>query len=226
MSYSRRFKVIKKAIYKKSKPSLNGIDEKLSKYLDFDQGFFIEAGANDGHTQSNTYYLENKLGWQGLLVEGIPELFKKCKKLRKNSVVKNCALVSTEFEETAVTMHYANLMSVVEGALKNERDQCKHISAGVDVQKLEGSYSVQVPARTLGSLLDELPAPADIDFFSLDVEGYELQVLQGLNIAKHRPKFILVEARFFEEVNSFLISNHYAMLEQLSYHDYLYRDMS
>ena len=48
-----------------SKPGLNGLDDKLEKYLDYTNGFFIEAGGNDGFLQSNTYYLEKfkKLEW-------------------------------------------------------------------------------------------------------------------------------------------------------------------
>ena len=42
------------------KPALNGLDNKLEGYLNYKNGFFIEAGANDGYSQSNTNYLEKK----------------------------------------------------------------------------------------------------------------------------------------------------------------------
>jgi len=218
---------IKRRLYKNPRPSLNDLDRKLEKYLNFEKGFFIEAGANDGYSQSNTYFLERKRKWSGILVEGIPELFEKDKKQRVRSVVHNCALVSNEFSDSTVLMHYAHLMSVVQGSLKTEDEQNKHIKAGVDSQNLEKSYSVTVPARTLESVLDEFSNLPDIDFFSLDVEGYELDVLKGTNLAKYRPKYILVEilvkARFFEEVNSFLESHNYEMIEKLSHHDFIYR---
>ncbi len=218
---------IKRRLYKNPRPSLNDLDRKLEKYLNFEKGFFIEAGANDGYSQSNTYFLERKRKWSGILVEGIPELFEKAKKQRVRSVVHNCALVSNEFSDSTVLMHYAHLMSVVQGSLKTEDEQNKHIKAGVDSQNLEKSYSVTVPARTLESVLDEFSNLPDIDFFSLDVEGYELDVLKGTNLAKYRPKYILVEilvkARFFEEVNSFLESHNYEMIEKLSHHDFIYR---
>lgn len=78
-----------------------------------------------------------------------------------------------------------------------------------------------MPARTLESILNDLPQVPPIDFFSLDVEGYELNVLQGLNIERYRPKYILVEAWCYDEVNQFL-SDLYDMVEQMSYHNYLY----
>jgi FkbM family methyltransferase len=213
---------IKRRIYKNPRPSLNDLDRKLEKYLNFDKGFFIEAGANDGYSQSNTYFLEKIRGWSGVLVEGIPELFEKAKARRKKSVVYHCALVSSEFQNSTVTMHYAHLMSVVEGSLKTKEEQDKHVKAGLDVQHLEKSYSVTVPARTLEAILDEHINLPDIDFFSLDVEGYELDVLKGMNLNRYRPKYLLVEARFFEEVNSFLESHGYEMIEKLSPHDCLY----
>jgi FkbM family methyltransferase len=205
------------------RPSLNDLDRKLSKYLDFRGGFFIEAGANDGYSQSNTYFLETRLGWRGVLVEGIPELFEKCRQLRTNSKTYNCALVSPDFPDPTITMHFAGLMSVVEGSMKSQEAQDAHVHAGLDVQNLAGSYSVEVPARTLASILENLPEARSIDLFSLDVEGHELEVLKGLDPSRFRPRFILVEARFFDEVNEFLAGHDYEIVEQLSHHDYLYR---
>jgi FkbM family methyltransferase len=212
----------KRRLRKSLRPALNDLDRKLEKYLNFDEGFFIEAGANDGYSQSNTYYLEKRRRWKGILVEGIPELFEKASKQRIQSVVYCCALVSNQFSGATVQMHYANLMSVVEGSLKTRQEQDAQIERGVAKQNLGQSYSVTVPARTLESILEEYSGLPNIDFFSLDVEGYELSVLEGLNLARYRPKYILVEARFFDEVNSFLEKNYYQMIERIGVYDVLY----
>lgn len=164
------------------------------------------------------------MGWRGLLVEGIPELYEACKEERPASVVKNCALVAPDFSAQTVTMHYCNLMSVVDGSMKSTEMQEQHLKAGFDVQKIENKYSVEVPARTLSSLLDEMAGLERIDFFSLDVEGYELDVLKGLDFSRHRPVYILVEARFFDEINDYLTGQAYTVVEQLTHHDYLYKD--
>jgi len=205
-----------------SKPGLNGLDDKLEKYLDYTNGFFIEAGGNDGFLQSNTYYLEKFKNWNGILVEGIPELYKKCKRERRNSKVYNYALVSNDFKESYVEMHFANLMSVVDGSIKSEEGQRKHIENGVQVQDLKESYSVKVVARTLESILDDLKLPIKIGFLSLDVEGYELEVLKGLNLKKYQPTYILVEARNFNDINDYL-TKEYELVEQMTYHDYLFK---
>ncbi len=222
------FRALRRRLYeqlgnpKYSRPSLHDLDQKLAKYLNYRNGFFIEVGANNGYNQSNTYFLERMLGWNGVLIEAIPELYQKCRRERRSSRVYNCALVSNDYAGSSVEMHFVDVMSVVEGALKTEEAQADHIRTGLEVTKIKHTYRVQVPARTLKSILDEIPNISEIDFFSLDVEGYELNVLQGLNLQKYKPKYILVEARYFDEVNEFL-SGLYDLVEQLSYHDYLYR---
>lgn len=205
-----------------SHPSLNDLDQKLSKYLNKKSGFFIEVGANDGYCQSNTYYLEKKLDWTGLLVEGIPDLYRICKKTRKRSMVFHCALVAEAHKEPTVEMHYANLMSMVDGSLNGNNCHNEHLEKGREIQSLGRTYSVQVPARTLTSILDELDNLQQIDFFSLDVEGYELNVLKGLDLERYRPVYILVEANDYGSVDKYLTSHNYEQVEKLTDHDYLY----
>ncbi len=216
-------KTLIRKCYKNPRPALDNLDRKLEKYINYSGGFFIEVGANDGYSQSKTYFLEKKRGWRGILIEGIPCLSDKCKKERTKSIVYNCALVSNDFLHSTVTMHYAHLMSLVDGALfRGEKDQQKRIKAGLQVQRIDDTYSIEVPARTLESILDENENLPEIDFFSLAVEGFELQVLKGLNMSKYTPKYILVGPLSFDEVNSFLLG-HYDFVGQLSRRDYLYK---
>ncbi len=208
-----------------SRPSLNDLDRKLEKYLNYREGFFIEAGGNNGFKQSNTYYYERFHNWKGILVEGIPDLYNKCVLERPNSQVFNCALVEDGFSDSHVTMRYANLMSLVEGAQKGETDEEAHINRWLkreqEKQTNSKSYKVEVPARTLTSILDECNVDK-IDFFSLDVEGYELNVLKGLDFSKYRPKLMLIEARYKAEIDSY-IGEFYEEIDQLSHHDILYK---
>src|SRR5207248_1270594 len=101
--------------------------------------------ANDGFSQSNTYFLERFLGWSGILVEAIPELAERCRRLRRRSQVHQCALVSPDFGRTEIHMHYANLMSVVDGALQTRTAQEDHLRQGLEVQRLRSTYEVAVP---------------------------------------------------------------------------------
>lgn len=211
-------------IAKYSRPALNNLDVRLEKYLNYKNGFFIEVGANDGFSYSNTYYFENLRGWRGILVEAIPELFEKCHKLRKKSKVFNCALVSSDYKDAHIKIKYANLMSLVEGAMSDAKKEAEHIEKGLRCQKIDKSYTIDVPVRTLTSILDECKIK-EIDLFSLDVEGYELNVLKGLDFERYRPKYMCIEARFRKEIEEF-ICPYYEVIDELTEMDVLYKAKS
>lgn len=199
---------------------LNELDRKLESYIDFDNGIFVEAGANDGQNQSNTAYFARHRGWRGLLVEPIPELAARCRAARLESVVENCALVASGSDGQSVPMTYCGLMSVVEGGWSDPEAELAHVEAGRQVQSLT-TYHVDVPGRSLSGLLDQHKIE-HVDLLSLDVEGFERQALEGLDFRRHRPRFILVEARFREEIDELLLP-HYEAIAELSHHDVLYR---
>jgi FkbM family methyltransferase len=206
-----------------SLPAVEDIDRKLEAYLP-EKGIFVEAGAHDGFTQSNTYYLEWKKKWTGVLVEPIPHLYQECVKERSRSQVFNYALVPFEYQKDFVEMNYAYLMSTVDGALQSSEAQQQHL------QKAKGFYNVspyklQVPAKNLTAVLQQAGV-SKIDFLSLDVEGYELNVLNGLDFTKHAPDYILVEclnAREREKVEQYLLFKHYKSIDKLSRWNFLFQ---
>jgi len=197
-----------------SRPALNGLDRKLERYLDIDNGFFVEAGANDGFQQSNTYYFEKLRGWHGVLVEPIPELAAECRKNRRGPVVE-AALVAEDTPGATVPIRFAGLMSVLANPTASAIDPEQHVRTGLEVQHLPGSYTVEVPARTLSAILDELGVTREIDLLSLDVEGAEPMALRGLDLRRHGPRFICVEARNRPEIDAALGST-YEMVEVLT----------
>ena len=183
--------------------ALNELDLKLRNYLGEEPGIFIEAGGNDGISQSNTLYFERYHQWRGILVEGIPDLAAKCLTNRPRAWVENCALVPFDFDEPHVSMTYCNLMSVVDGAMKTPEEEAVHIATGEEVQQLQ-RYKVDVRTKTLSAIIEAYGAPK-IDLLSLDVEGYELQVLQGLDLERHGPSWMLIEARYRSDIDNYLV---------------------
>ena len=54
---------------------LDGLDKKLIAIMgNLHGGVYVEAGANDGIRQSNTYFLAKRRKWTGVLIEPIPRL--------------------------------------------------------------------------------------------------------------------------------------------------------
>jgi FkbM family methyltransferase len=200
--------------------ALDKLDLKLRPFLNFRNGFFVEAGANDGVAQSNTLYFEKYQAWTGLLIEPIPDLATRCRQNRPGCIVENCALVPFGYAAPTIEMRYCNLMSLVKGAMRSEEADLAHVQLGSEVQRV-ASYELPVPARTLTSVLEQHRITR-IDFLSLDVEGFELSALQGLDLARYRPAFLLVEARFGNEIDAFL-KPRYERVAQLSEHDVLYQ---
>jgi FkbM family methyltransferase len=224
-NYYNAYKPLLVDLFKKTFPShkkaLNNLDKKLQKYLNFKKGFFIEAGAYDGVNQSNTYFLEKAKKWNGILIEPMPVNFDKITLNRTVSAV-NCALVDSNFIDSEIKINYAGLMSVTNGVMG--KDQTKeHVANGIRLHNFKSSYQIRVEARTLSSIIDEFGSPS-IDFLSLDVEGAENFVLNGIDFERHRPKYILVEERKHNETMSLIESFQYIFLDQLTNHDYLYKD--
>jgi FkbM family methyltransferase len=206
-----------------SRPALHEMDRKLEPYLPFDGGFFVEAGANDGYVQSNTYYLEKFKSWKGILIEPIPELYELCVTERPQAKVFNCALVPEGHLERTVHMTYAGLMSLVAGAQGSSEADRAHVEAGT-MLGWDRNYEVDVTARTLTEVLDEA-GPTEIDLLSLDVEGYEPDVLTGLDLDRWAPRYLLIEAVDEERRRrlDYLLGERYERVDELSPLDVLYR---
>lgn len=178
-----------------SRMALHDLDRKLERHIGFDGGVFVEAGANDGVEQSNTYYLEKFRGWTGLLVEPEPGLAAACRRNRRARVAE-AALVAEDVPGATVVLNFAGLMSTVDGALGDAAATARHVATALSVQpELAGTRRVPVPARTLSALLDEAGLVRPVDLLSLDVEGGEAAALRGLDFSRHAPRFICVEAR-------------------------------
>lgn len=197
------------------------LNRKLLKYLPR-VGLFVEVGANDGIKQSNTLYLEHRLGWRGILIEPIPELYDQCSRNRPLARVFHSACSDPETAARGyIPMTECGLMSIVDGTLGGSAREMEWIHTGESLQDIK-SRKLKVPCRTLSSILDECGATV-IDFLSIDVEGHELSLLRGLDLSRHRPRFILVETihtdRFALES---LLGRSYRLVAQLTATDVLY----
>ncbi|MGH2916598.1 MAG: FkbM family methyltransferase [Solirubrobacteraceae bacterium] len=198
-----------------ARPALFGLDRMLAELMPWRGGTFLEAGAHDGFTQSNTYFLERHLGWTGILVEPVPELARKCSLRRPASRVVECALVGPEHASDSVQIHFGDLMSTT--------GDPTHAAQGLEVAG-RGAYSIAVAARTLDSVLDQ-GATEPLDVIVLDLEGRECDVLRGLDLERHGPRYLLIEALDLERARpslNALLADHYQPRDPPSGYDLIY----
>ena len=197
--------------------SIVDIADITNRYLNFNDGFFIEAGAADGLFQSTTHGLETGKNWKGILVEPNSAEYQSCIANRPNSKVFNCALVNPEYGWETIKMNYRTWHGADRGAVTSVSDSNINPIWGAHVSE----YNVR--ARTLDSILEE-EGISKIDFLSLDVEGYELNVLKGFNISKYKPSIVLVEIHSgteqLEDIKGLMVDYD---IEQVSTHDYLFK---
>jgi Methyltransferase FkbM domain len=126
-------------------------------------GFFVECGAFDGLTYSNTFYLERQLQWSGLMIEAGPINFKLALEKNRNvSLVPACLSLTTKPKVVNFPFaHYAGFKINENASLSTVKVQCLPF------------YSILLAMNR-----------TTIDLFSLDIEGNELDVLRTIPFDK------------------------------------------
>lgn len=194
-----------------SYPGLHDLDRLVQPFLTaFPRGTFLEIGAYDGYSKSNTYQLERSQGWHGILIEPLPVPFRICQKHRTKSVCYNVACVSAD-GPAEIELVDRGLMTVAPG-LVPEVEREKRIG--------QATESITAHTRTLSSIIDDSGFER-INFMSVDVEGAELEVLGGLDVGRHRPDVLLVETDRPEDIERALAGS-MKRAAQLSFHDYVF----
>lgn len=198
----------------------------LQNYLNYENGFYVELGANDGLKQSNTYYFEKYRNWSGSLIEPVPHKYLQCKKNRSKSNSIICAAcVGFDYKDKFVPIIYSNLMSVATNLESDITDSMAHAELGVkSLNSEENNFVFGAVAKTLNSILINESTPSNIDFMSLDVEGAEIEVLKGIDHNTFRFKYMLIESRNISLLQSYLTEHNYEYIDSLSDRDFLFRD--
>jgi len=175
--------------------SQHGEDYLLWNFFGFKrEGYFIEVGAFDGVYLSNTYSFES-VGWKGICIEPIPEMYALCAKNRENSICINAAAGADEQNHEKIGFFQDDMGLYASCVTSEESARFIEQSYENDNISYEGLKKYDVEVRSLNNILEtEQKKHQSIDFVSIDVEGFELDVLNGFNLKKYKPTVLLIEA--------------------------------
>ncbi len=145
-------------------------------------GYFVDVGANDGITLSNTYLLEKKYNWKGICIEPEPTNYDKLITNRSTICDKHVVFSkSNDIVEFAI-MGNNGLLSGIADYVKRDPNRQVEI--------------IMIPTMTLTDILDMYGAPRLIDYLTIDTEGTEIEVLKGLNMSKYIVGYLSIEHNY------------------------------
>jgi FkbM family methyltransferase len=147
-------------------------------------GFFVEFGATNGLANSNTWLLEKKYGWKGILAEPNPVWHSKLAANRGAAIDHRCVDASTGKMVTFLTTDASDpeLSSIAEFA---GGDHFAEVRAKGNV--------IQVETVSLNDLLIQHNAPVEIDYLSVDTEGSEYAILSQFDFSRYVVNLFSVE---------------------------------
>lgn len=151
-------------------------------------GFFVDIGANDGVTGSNTIFFEEEKNWSGVCIEPQPNIFEQLQQNRACEMVQCCV---TDHPGTMQFLQVsgANMLS----GLVDHLDE-KHKQRIADEQDPEkGSTVIDVECRTFSDVLGDR---TEIDYLNIDTEGAEMSILKCIDFAKYRIGCLTVENNY------------------------------
>lgn len=143
----------------------------------------VDIGANDGICGSNSRKLLEQ-GWYGLLVEPLPAVFAELK--TNSSALPHVTLAQLACSDRNGT---ASLRIGKDGEL----GQMSSLSTDPVIGENLAAGTTEVRTLTLGDLLSAHKIPEDFGVLLIDTEGWDLEVLKGMERTKHRPRIIVTE---------------------------------
>lgn len=169
------------------------IHEKL--FWDYKSGVFVDIGAHNGITFNNTYFFEKELGWTGICVEPIPEVFTKLSANRKCHCLQGCISDRAGREKFFRVSSPVAHVEMLSGLAKKyhptqlERLSCELSLNGGLIQPIE------VPCYVLNDVLKKNKIN-HVNLLSIDTEGGEFDILSSIDFSQYQIDVITVEDNY------------------------------
>lgn len=145
-------------------------------------GIFVDVGAHNGVSNSNTFFFEKKMHWTGICIEASPVMFKQLKRNRKCTCI-NVACYNKEGYEKFL-LHPVSYVSGLKEFLTKESKEYYF--------KDNSSKEITVQCKILNNILEQ-HSLFDIDYLSIDTEGADKIILESIDLDRFHIKVISVE---------------------------------
>ena len=194
-----------KFIINNRKSSRSQIFQDLFAYFFSDckrNGIFIEIGGGNGVDLSNTYFLEKKFKWKGVICE--PD-----SRLHTNILAKRKCFLETKPVSNSLNKNiYFHSKSLY--------NSYTSFSYSLAAKKLK--------SISLNNLIKKYQLGKNIDYISIDTEGNELDIIKNFNFNKYNVKIFTIEHNFKkrnrENIYKILKKNNYQrVFKYISYMD-------
>jgi FkbM family methyltransferase len=146
-------------------------------------GFYIDVGANDPNKWNTTRYFYER-GWRGINIEPNALEFRKIVESRPRDINYNVGVANIEG-----TMTFYQVAGSKSGLSTFDRDEAQRLT------RERGIVFTELPVQltTLNALLAKTSIP-QIEFLSIDVEGFEKQVIESIDLVRYKPAVLCIEA--------------------------------
>ncbi len=186
-----------------------GQDELINKQFikNKKNGFFVDIGAHDGFTYSNTYFFEKELNWRGICFEPLSKPFQELLKFRHNSICLNACVSSMNGElEFIEAEGYSEMLSgIVSTYHPLHLARLKR-----EITQYGGNYRIiKIPSMRFNDIMVTYKINK-INFLSIDTEGSELEILKSIDFNAITIDIIAVENNYqVKEIRLLLESKGY-----------------
>ena len=173
-------------------------------------GTMVEVGAGPPEFYSMSKHFRDN-GWRCICIDPNPEFVKQHQEL--NNEIYDIACSN---EEKYSIFNIVNMESM---AGQNNGISYSSLKVKYEYNINEKYNVIEIPIRIrkLDSLLEELDIK-NVDFISIDTEGWEIEVLMGFNIKKYSPRIILLENfLYLDSYVEYMIENGYKLNQKIDY---------
>jgi len=158
-------------------------------------GYFVDFGATDGITINNTYLLETKYDWKGIVAEPNSVYYESLNRNRNCHISNMCVFTESNKRIPFIETEASDL-STIKGFGKNDEHAPKRVNGTIK----------EVETITLLDLLNKYNAPDHIDYLSVDTEGSEYAILNTFftNNTKYSIRCVSIEHNYISRTRQML----------------------